>query len=416
MKAEIIAVGTEILLGQIVNTNAKYISEKLAQLGINVYFQIAVGDNKERIAEALKIANNRADLIICCGGLGPTQDDLTKDIFAEFVGKSIEVHEPSLKKMSDLFNKRGIKMTENNIKQAYIVSDCEPLQNDTGLAVGVALTENNHHYILLPGPPKELKPMFDRYAVPWLQSIIGDEQPLHSKFLKFAGIGESILEDRLKDLMEQQKDPSIAPYAKEGEVMIRLTTKAETQKKAFEKMKSIENEIINRVGKYLYASENITFEEALINMMGSRNLTLSVAESCTGGKISELITSVAGSSSVYQGGIVCYSNQFKHEYLHIPLAVLEGKGAPGAVSSQTAELLAENLNDQTKTDFSISVTGVAGPSESEGKPVGLVFIGIKQKDRPVKVKSVQMPGSREMVQLRAAKYALYQLWKEIREI
>ncbi|MFS1513128.1 competence/damage-inducible protein A [Chengkuizengella sp. SCS-71B] len=416
MKAEIIAVGTEILLGQIVNTNAQYLSEKLAQIGMNVYFQTVVGDNKERIAEALKIADNRADFIICCGGLGPTQDDLTKDIFAEFVGRSIEVHEPSLKKMRELFKKRGINMTENNIKQAYIVSGCEPLQNDTGLAVGVALTQNKHHYILLPGPPKELKPMFDRYAVPWLQSIIGDQQPLHSKFLKFAGIGESILEDRLKDLMEQQIDPSIAPYAKEGEVMIRLTTKAETQKKAFEKMKSVENEIIKRAGKYLYASENITFEEALIKMMSSKNLTLSVAESCTGGKVSELITSVGGSSSVYRGGVVCYSNQMKHEFLHIPMEVLEGKDAPGAVSTQTAEMLAENLNHQTNTDWSISVTGVAGPSESEGKPVGLVYIGIKQKGSPIKVKSVQLPGNREMVQLRAAKYALYQLWKEIREI
>ncbi|MDP5273513.1 competence/damage-inducible protein A [Chengkuizengella axinellae] len=416
MKAEIIAVGTEILLGQIVNTNAQYLSEGLAQLGIDVYFQTVVGDNKQRIYDVLKTAHQRADLIICCGGLGPTQDDLTKDIFADFVGKPMYVHEPSMEKMVQLFQQRGIEMTDNNIKQAHIVPDCEPLKNDTGLAVGLALTHNQHHYILLPGPPRELKPMFERYAVPWLKSLIGEKLPLYSKYLKFAGIGESILEDRLKDLMEQQKDPSIAPYAKEGEVLIRLTTKAESEQKAYEKMQSVEQEIMNRVGKYLYASENISFEQALISKLESLGLSLSVAESCTGGKLSELLTSVPGSSLVYKGGIICYSNQLKNKVLHVPMEVLEGEGAPGAISSESAALLAENLNQLTDTDWSISITGVAGPTISEGKPVGLIYIGIKQKGRPAEVKKIQLPGSREMVQLRSAKYALYQLWKKIREI
>ncbi|HEY0827011.1 MAG TPA: molybdopterin-binding protein, partial [Bacilli bacterium] len=209
MKAEIIAVGTELLLGQIVNTNAQYLSQGCAALGIDVYYQTVVGDNELRLKQALSIARDRANLIICTGGLGPTQDDITKDVLSAFLGCPLEMHGPSMEKISDLFESRGLPMVDSNARQALILAGCDPLFNDTGLAVGVGLTREGVHYILLPGPPKEMKPMFDHHAKPWLLSLMKEEQPLYSVMMKFAGIGESSLEHALIDLIKSQEDPTI---------------------------------------------------------------------------------------------------------------------------------------------------------------------------------------------------------------
>jgi nicotinamide-nucleotide amidase len=416
MKAEIIAVGTELLLGQIVNTNAQYLSQECAGLGISVYFQTVVGDNKHRLLEALHTASQRADLIICTGGLGPTQDDLTKDIVAEFTGSSLIIHEPSMEKIKALFEKRGMHMVESNARQALILEGGYPLRNDAGLAVGVAFCHDTVCYILLPGPPREMKPMFENEAKPWLRSLLKDEQPLYSKMLKFAGIGESNLEHALIDLIKNQKDPTIAPYAKEGEVTIRLTTRAGSEEEADAKMSETEHFILERVGEHLYAKEDIGLEEVILRLMRDKKLTLSAAESCTGGLFSDMITSVSGSSQVFKGGVICYSNEIKHTILNVPAEMLEGEGTPGAVSTETAARLAEQMRNIAKTDYAVAITGIAGPAELEGKPPGLVYIAVSTGGRSTRIETLRLSGNREGIKLRAAKYAMFYLWQEIKNL
>lgn len=415
MKAEIIAIGTELLLGQIVNTNAQYLSKGCADLGINVYFQTVVGDNLQRIKQSFETARQRADLIICTGGLGPTQDDLTKDALAEFLGRTLYIHQPSMDKIEQVFASRGMEMVASNSRQANLLVDSEPLTNDTGLAIGAALTHEGTHYVLLPGPPKEMKPMFDNYTRSWLQARLTGVLPLYSKMLKFAGIGESSLEHQLIDLIDGQQDPSIAPYAKEGEVTIRLTTRAAGAEEGFAKIANVEKKIRERLGEYIYADEDVSMEQTLVRLMSERGFTLSTAESCTGGLLSEMLTAVTGSSSMFRGGVVCYSNELKHVMLGVPMELLEGDDAPGAISAETAGRLAEGALERANSDFSLAITGVAGPSTSEGKPVGLVFIGLAERGKDVVTHQLQLSGGREMIRLKAAKAALYQLWLRLKE-
>ncbi|OPH62002.1 competence/damage-inducible protein A [Paenibacillus ferrarius] len=415
MKAEIVAVGTELLLGQIVNTNAQFISKECAAIGVDMYFQTVVGDNEQRLLDTFRLAASRADVVICTGGLGPTQDDLTKDVLAAFVGRELVLHEPSMKTITELFESRGIHMVESNRRQALMIEGSDPLHNETGLAVGNAFTYEGTHFILLPGPPKEMKPMFTKYAVPWLQAVMTDAVPLYSKMLKFAGIGESNLEHQLLDLIEAQTDPTIAPYAKEGEVTIRLTTRAQSQEEGEKRLFPTEQAIRVRLADHLYADQDVPIENVVLQLLEQKQLTLSVAESCSGGLLSDLLTDVPGSSKSFLGGIVCYSNALKHKLLGVPMEILEGDGAPGAVSSETAVLLAENLIATTGSDFGISITGVAGPSPSEGKPVGLVYVGFAQRNAETAVFTLQLSGNRESVKHRAAKSALYQLWKQLKD-
>ncbi len=413
MKAEIIAVGTELLLGQIVNTNAQFLAEQCAQLGIDIYYQTVVGDNRTRLLESFKLAKSRSDLVICTGGLGPTQDDITKDMLAEFVGKSLYLHQPSMDKINALFQNRGRHMVESNKRQALMIEDGTPLHNEVGLAVGTAYTYEGTHFILLPGPPREMKPMFSDEVIPWIRKQYEELTPLFSKMLKFAGIGESTLEHQLLDLIENQEDPTIAPYAKEGEVAVRLTTRANNQMEADAKFLAVEQDITARVGEFLYASSDISLEEQLVGMLSHKGLTLSAAESCTGGLFAEMLTAIPGSSSVYKGGVICYSNEVKQNVLGVPEEVLSEHGA---VSEQTAELLAEHTNRLLGTDITISITGVAGPSESEGKPVGLVYIGLKHKGKPVEVVCNMYSGNRETIRLRAVKTAYTMIWKLVKEL
>lgn len=414
MRAEIIAVGTELLLGQIVNTNAQYIAQGCASIGLDVYYQTVVGDNRERIGQAFALASSRADVVIVTGGLGPTQDDLTKDALSELLGLPMSIHAPSMEKIVSVFQSRGMEMVQSNERQANILDGCTPLDNENGLAVGVALTHGDTHYVLLPGPPKEMKPMFDRRAVPWIRGIMGEEAlPLHSKMLKFAGIGESSLEHRLIDLIEGQSDPTIAPYAKEGEVSIRLTTRASSDEEAARKLAETEREIRSRAGEYLYADKDVPIEDVLVSLLVGSGKTLALAESCTGGLVSEMITAVPGSSAAYRGGIVCYTNETKRELLGISTDMLEGEGAPGAISAETATALAERVMERTGADCALSVTGVAGPAESEGKPVGLVYLGVAERGRPTESIRLQLSGNRESIRLKAAKQAFYVLWRRL---
>ncbi|ANY69605.1 competence/damage-inducible protein A [Paenibacillus sp. BIHB 4019] len=413
MKAEIIAVGTELLLGQIVNTNAQYLSQELAALGIDVYFQTVVGDNPERIRKAIVTARERADLLVFTGGLGPTLDDLTKDVLAAYLSRGLSLHKPSMDKIEELFSSRGVHMVESNRRQALSIDGSVPLHNAAGLAVGNALTEDGTHYMLLPGPPREMKPMIDGPGKEWLRTLLGHEQPLYSRLLKFAGIGESNLEAKLLDLIEAQVDPTIAPYAKEGEVAIRVSTKAATQAEADGKIDATVEQIIERIGEHLYAQEDIPLEEAVIRLLRASRRKLASAESCSGGLLAELITSVPGSSGEYTGGVVTYTNEMKHALLGIPLAQLEGEGAPGAISESTAALMAERVQQLADSDFGVSITGVAGPAESEGKPVGLVYIAIAERGKETMVYPLQLSGSRTIIRVRAVKTLLYRLWLAI---
>lgn len=411
MKAEIIAVGTELLLGQTVNTNATYLSQGLAELGVDVYFQTVVGDNESRIRSAIELARTRADLIVFTGGLGPTQDDLTKDTLANYLGRELVTDEPSMHKIEQLFATRGMHMVESNRRQANSIVGATPLFNDAGLAVGNGLTVDGTHYLLLPGPPREMKTMFEGPGKEWIRHIQGEVNRLYSKLLKFAGIGESTLEAALLDLIKQQSDPTIAPYAKEGEVAIRISTKAATEQEAHQRLLATEEQIRARVGQYLFATEDIPLEAAIIRLLREQRKTLSSAESLTGGLFGQLLTTIPGSSGEYVGGVVTYTNAMKHAMLGIPMEQLEGDSAPGAISGSTAQLMAERIRERTDSDFAVSLTGVAGPTESEGKPVGLVYFAIARKNLPTLVHTAKLVGNRSMVRTRAVKTVLYHLWQ-----
>ncbi|QGG56594.1 competence/damage-inducible protein A [Paenibacillus sp. FSL W8-1187] len=415
MKAEIIAVGTELLLGQIVNTNARYLSQGLAALGIDVFFQTVVGDNAARIRQAIDTARSRADLLLFTGGLGPTMDDLTKDVLGDYLGRRLVVHEPTMEAMERFFASRGSHMVESNRRQANWIEGSVALENDAGLAVGNALEQDGTRYILLPGPPKEMMPMFEGPATRWLLAELGAGAPLHSRILRFAGIGESRLEHELIDLIESQSDPTIAPYAKEGEVAIRLSSKSADEAQALDRIERMAQQIRERLGAHIYAEEDISLEEAVLRRLRTRRMRVSVAESCTGGLLAELITGIPGSSGEFLGGIVTYTNTMKHKLLGIPLAQLEGADAPGAVSASTAALMAQRVAETTGSDWGVSITGVAGPGSSEGKPIGLVYIGIARKGGEAETHELNAGGNRDMVRIRAAKHALYRLWLALQE-
>lgn len=415
MKAEIIAVGTELLLGQIVNTNAQALSQKLAEMGVDVYFQTVVGDNAARLRQAIEIGRGRADLLVFTGGLGPTMDDLTKDVLADDLGRELLIHEPSMAAIEKLFSSRGIAMVESNRRQANMIQGCEPLDNATGLAVGNALEADGTLYILLPGPPKEMKPMLDGPAADWLRSKLGEERRLYSRLLKFAGIGESNLEAKLIDLIEGQVDPTLAPYAKEGEVTIRVSTKAATFEEADIRIDAAVEEIRKRVGDHLYAQEDVPIESEIVRLLRESGRRLASAESCSGGLFAELVTNVPGSSGEYLGGVVTYTNAMKHKLLGIPMIQLEGDEAPGAISESTAALMAENVRALSDADFGVSFTGVAGPAESEGKPVGLVYYALAERGKKTEVYAIHLSGGRSIIKLRAVKAAMYRLWQTLRD-
>lgn len=414
MKAEIIAVGTELLLGQIVNTNAQYLSQKLAGLGVDVYFQTVVGDNAHRLREAIEIGRSRADLLVFTGGLGPTQDDLTKDVLAEYLNRKLVIHEPTMAIIEEMFSSRGIYMAPSNRRQALMIEDTDPLDNKAGLAVGNGVSVDGTLYLLLPGPPKEMKPMMDEAGEAWLRSKLGEAQPLFSRLLKFAGIGESNLEAKLLHLIEGQSDPTIAPYAKESEVTIRISTKAATAAEADRKIDETAAKIKECAGEYLYAEQDIPIEAEIIRLLRGSQRKLASAESLSGGLFAQLITNVPGSSGEFVGGVVTYTNGMKHHLLGIPMSQLEGMDAPGAISDTTAALMAERVRELSNADFGVSLTGVAGPAESEGKPVGLVYAAIAERGKPTVVHTMNLHGDRSSIRMRAVKSTLYRLWLSLR--
>lgn len=413
-KAEIIAVGTELLLGQIVNTNAQYLAQQLADLGVNVFYQTVVGDNINRLHSAIQIAKSRADIIVFTGGLGPTQDDLTRDAVAEFCERKLVMHDPSLDNIKSFFASRGVEMVESNGRQALMIDDADVLINDVGMAVGCAFKHDNTMFILLPGPPREMKAMFANYAAPWIRSAIGESLPLFSTMLKFSGIGESNLEHQIIDLIDSQSDVSIAPYAKEGEVAIRLAVKASDLDTANQMMQPIVDEIYSRFPDNLFSTLGETLEATVVRLLTEQQKTVVVAESITGGRLGDLITSIPGSSSVFKGGYITYSNETKNRILHIPIELLEGEGAPGAISSSVVEKMAIEAQKLGNSNYAIAISGNAGPESAENKPVGLTYLAIADESGILLSKELQLHGNRDTIKQRAAKQALFALWSTIR--
>ncbi|WEG11553.1 competence/damage-inducible protein A [Pullulanibacillus sp. KACC 23026] len=409
MNAEIIAVGTELLLGQIANTNAQFISQECAEIGINVFYHTVVGDNPERLKNTIKTAESRSDCLIFTGGLGPTKDDLTKETLAQSLGRSLVMDEDALEKIEAYFKKTGRTMTENNRRQAIVLEGAQVLPNNHGMAPGMILEGESTRYILMPGPPSEMKPMFMESVKPYLLSLQGER--IHSRVLRFFGIGESQLETELMDLIDGQTNPTIAPYAKEGEVTLRLSARTNDTEKANEMLDEIEAKILERVGSFLYGyGEENSHAAVVFDLLKRKGLTVAMAESLTGGAFSQTLTDFAGASEIVKGGIVCYTNEVKENVLGVPKEVLE---TDGAVSATCAKEMAERIRLLTEADMGISFTGVAGPSESEGKPVGTVFIGLSMADKETKILSLQLSGSRTAIRNRTVKQGLELIRKSL---
>lgn len=393
MTAEIICVGTELLLGNIVNTNAAFLSEKLAYLGINCYFQTVVGDNRDRLLSVINTALSRADILIFSGGLGPTEDDLTKETVAEALGKKLIRDKWAEQEIADYFALRGRIPTDNNWKQADVIEGCEILYNKNGTAPGIFVSEGEKTVILLPGPPLELKSMFTDSVMPKLQQKCG--QVFYSQTVKIVGPGESSVETQILDMLNTQKNPTIAPYAKTGEVHLRVTARAKDEKEAREKTAPVVEELYRRFGKAVYTTDaDETLEMALTKLLIKKKYTMTTAESCTGGMIAARMVNAPGVSAVLKSGFITYANEAKEELLGVSHDTLEKFGA---VSRETAEEMAEGAVKAAHTDAAVAVTGIAGPDGgTKEKPVGLVYIGVNVRGN-VEVREYHFSGSRQKI-------------------
>ena len=402
MTVELISVGTEILLGNIVNTNAAWLSEQCARLGLSCYYQSVVGDNAVRLKEQIQQALNRSDIVILTGGLGPTTDDLTKETAAQLMGKGLVMDMHSLERVEAYFKARRIEMTENNKKQALCPEGAMVLDNDNGTAPGLILEENGKRMILLPGPPNELHPLFEQQVKPYLQKL--SPEIFYSRTVKLCGIGESKAAAMIQDMIDAQTNPTIAPYAKTGEVELRLTAKAENTEKAEAMLMPLEKAVRDALGDAVYAEgEDGNLQKTVVSMLLSRGLTLATAESCTGGLIAKKITEVAGASACFQTGFVTYANETKEKLLGVSHDMLKEYGA---VSEQTALAMSLGARKRSGSDIGVGVTGIAGPGGgTEEKPVGLVYISISAKDFHQSYRLL-LTGGRDMVRERAAMHVL----------
>lgn len=402
MTVELICVGTELLLGNIVNTNAAYLSEQCANLGLSCYFQSVVGDNEERLSMVLKCAMERSDIVILSGGLGPTEDDLTKETAAKVCGRKLVTSDMWMERISEYFAARNITPTENNWKQAQVPKDAIVLDNPNGTAPGLIIEEKNTKVILLPGPPNELIPMFEDSVRPYLEKLTPGA--LYSQTVKICGQGESAVETAIKDLIDSQTNPTLATYAKTGEVHIRVTASAETAKEAKKLTKPVVKELKARFGADVYTTEeNVTLEKAVEDLLLANDLTITCAESCTGGLLSARLVSIPGVSEVFKSGLVTYSNKAKRKYLGVKKGTLQKHGP---VSKQVAEEMVKGAATAARADVAVSVTGLAGPDGgTKEKPVGLVYIGCSVKGK-VTVQEYHFSGSRTKIRESAVAAAL----------
>ena len=400
--AELIAVGTELLLGNIANTDAQMISQGLSQLGINVYYHTVVGDNPQRVRQAVDIARGRADILITTGGLGPTCDDLTKVAVAQAFGKELVYHEPSAQRIRERFAQRGTPVTENNFQQAMVPEGCTVLDNDWGTAPGVAFQAGGTHVLMLPGPPRECAMMFRHRALPYLQKL--SDGVIASRTVKTFGIGESAAEALLRDLMNALHNPTLAPYAKPTGTELRITAHAPTREEALRLIAPVEEHVKAILGDKVIGVDVDSLEEVCFALLKDRGLTVGTAESCTGGLLAKLLTDLPGSSAVFRGGVVSYTNGVKAGLLGVPQDLLDRYGA---VSPQVAEAMARGAKAALGCDIALSTTGVAGPdADDRGNPIGLVYLGLAWGDQCQVTEFRAGPVERERVRRQAAQTAL----------
>ena len=370
--AELIAVGTELLLGNIANTDAQMISQGLSQLGINVYYHTVVGDNPQRVRQAVDIARDRADILITTGGLGPTCDDLTKVAVAQAFGKELVYHEPSAQRIRERFAARGTPVTENNFQQAMVPEGCTVLDNDWGTAPGVAFASGATHVLMLPGPPRECEKMFRHRALPYLQKL--SDGVIASRTVKTFGIGESAAEALLRDLMNALHNPTLAPYAKPTGTELRITAHAPTREEALRLIAPVEEQVKAILKDKVIGVDVDSLEEVCLRLLKERGLTVGTAESCTGGLMAKLLTDLPGSSAVFRGGVVSYTDAVKRGLLGVPEDLL---AQHGAVSPQVAQAMAQGARSALGCDLALAATGVAGPDpDDRGNPIGLVYLAL----------------------------------------
>lgn len=402
LTAEIISVGTELLLGNTTNTDARDISIYLSELGINVYYHSVVGDNPERLAKAVEIARGRADVIITTGGLGPTCDDLTKQVLAKAFGLEMIYHEEIAAEMRRYFKEViGVEnMTDNNLQQACLPSGCTVFHNEWGTAPGCAFEVDGVRVIMLPGPPRECNAMFKACAMPYLRTFSDEVIVSHS--LHIFGSGESSVEAKLRDMMNEMSNPTLAPYAKEGEVMLRVTAKSETEEQAEELMQPVIEKLRSILGDVVYGMDVRSLEEVVLKLLTEKKMTISTAESCTGGFIAKRLTDISGSSAVFMGAAVTYSPESKISVLGVKAETINEHGV---ISAEVATEMATNARRVFGTDLAVATTGLSGPEGDGINPVGTVFIALAT-DKDVFVQKVNSGFGRTRSRTMATNLAL----------
>ncbi len=397
MNAEVLCIGTELLHGDITNTNAQFISKKLAEIGIDVHYQSVVGDNPKRMKDAFKLGFSRADVVICTGGLGPTKDDITKEVLAEYFNLPMVFDDNSLQHIKNIYNRLERDMTENNLRQTYFPKDAIILNNNNGTANACIVNKNKKIGILLPGPPREMKPLMENEVIPYLMQF--SNEVVIGKKIVVNGLGESKAETMIMDLIDKQTNPTIAPYAGKGRVVFRITAKSSSKDKAIELIEPIEKEMLKRFGKNAFVLEEKSIEDTIAKLLIEKNLTIASAESCTGGLVASKLISYPGISKVYKEGFITYSNEAKINTLGVKKEIIEKHGA---VSEETAKEMAKCASLKSKSDIGISTTGIAGPGGgTQDKPVGLVYICVYYNEKAY-IRKLNYPGQRNMIRERSA--------------
>ena len=412
MVVELVSVGTELLLGNIVNTNARYLSEKCAMLGLSVYYQTTVGDTEERLAEVIKTALNRSDIVILNGGLGPTEDDLTKETCAKVMGLPLVTDQHTEERLKEYYKGRKKEdLPESNWKQAVIPERAVVFDNGNGTAPGLVVEQNGKTVILVPGPPNELYPMMEKQICPYLQKK--NEEVILSQMVKICGFGESKVEEMILDLIDKQTNPTLATYAKQGEVHLRVTARAATEEEAKKLLKPMVKEIKKRFGEAVYTTdEKETLTDVVVKLLKKHELTVTTAESCTGGLLAGTLVGVPGVSEVFREGFVTYSNKAKRKLLDVSKSTLKKYGA---VSAQTAKEMAKGGVFATDADICVAITGLAGPDgATPEKPIGLVYIACYMNDK-VHVEEFRFKGDRQKIRERSVVQALDVLRRSILE-
>lgn len=410
MNAEIISVGTELLLGEIVDTNASYLSRKLAEIGIDVYYRHTVGDNLSRLKEVLFSALARADIVLLTGGLGPTEDDLTREAIAAVTGRPLVRIPASEQRLREFFAARQRPLAESNLKQAEAPEGAVHLENVCGTAPGIFMRWNGKLIFAAPGPPPELREMMERSILPILRQEMGENRQLYTRSLLVTDLGESLVAEMIKEIIEQQSDPTIALYASPAVVRIRLATKAADEREAQAQFAPVEAHIRQKLGQHIFGVDEETMASVVGRLLREQHATLAIAESCTGGLIASKITDVPGASDYFLAGVVSYANEAKIGLLGVPEEIIRQYGA---VSEECARAMAEGVRRVSGADYAVATTGIAGPTGgTTEKPVGLVYIAVSDTKGTI-VQKHFWPGTREQFKQRVSEMALGMLRKRI---